>query len=304
MNGKKMMMSSSMSSMSSSSSSKKCDDKFGYPDSCNSIKEIPTKINYGNIVDRSRSGNWQFYCDVFERYYATSHCVNERCGSPVGPSPDRPPIDLQFGNPIYDEMEKGICLLLQFHDDICPADPAVACQCDSAYTWNPSTERCDRYTGTSAGTDLALIRYCENLTGGNWNDSLSGSATVSNECLRGCTRYIATEGHACCPYPCDCTAQNRPCLAESCAYCRACCESCGNCGANDYPNECRKKTEKELCQRRFGGPGGPDGGPRPFGEEPRGNPRVPRPDECVWVCADENNDDPDCCECTKTEDLP
>jgi hypothetical protein len=143
-------------------------------------------------------------------------------------------------------MEKGICLLLQFHNDICPADPLTSCQCDSAYEWNPITDTCDRYQGESASKDLDLIGYCENLIGGSWDDSLSGTSDVSNECLRGCTRYIAAEGHACCPHACDCTAQYRKCPEESCAYCRSCCDSCDGCDAQgDYPNVCR---EEKPCE--------------------------------------------------------
>jgi len=143
-------------------------------------------------------------------------------------------------------MEKGICLLLQFHNDICPADPLTSCQCDSAYKWNPITDTCDRYQGESASTDLDLIGYCENLIGGSWDDSLSGTSDVSNECLRGCTRYIAAEGHACCPHTCDCTAQYRKCPEESCAYCRSCCDSCDGCDAQgDYPNVCR---DEKPCE--------------------------------------------------------
>lgn len=250
-----------------SKSDKKCDDDY-YPDSCNSIQKIPKKINKTNTVSmRSRSEHWRFYCDVFENYYATSHCTHNRCSDAV------PPYDMQFKNPAFDEMERGICLLLQFHNDICPYDPEVACECDSLFEWNPQDERCERYDGDTPGDDLALIGYCEKLTGGTW----PASEEVSNQCLRGCTRYIAAEGYACCPHTCDCTAQYRRCPTESCAYCRSCCESCEGCAAPDVCQEAPPCNQALLgcpCQ------GQPDCfcetiEPCPnAGEEPEDNPDV------------------------------
>lgn len=221
------------------------DDDDDSNSACHSIKKIPKKISKTNTPQRSRSEHWRFYCDIFEHYYITSHCVNDRCGPLPGPTSDVP-FGLQFELPIYEEMEKGTCLLLQFHDDICPADTSTACQCDSAQEWNPITEKCDTYQGEAPGEDLALIGYCEALTGGSWDDPLPGIAEVSKECLRGCTRYIAAEGHACCPHTCDCTAQYRECPRKSCAYCRSCCETCDAAGCDDVPAQCREPCDRVI----------------------------------------------------------
>jgi hypothetical protein len=147
-------------------------------------------------------------------------------------------------------LGQGVCLLEQFHCDICPSKE-LACSCDGNREPDPSN--LDEHDNEKCTIDVTpdrteIIAYCEKMLGESYLEVGSGrrlgpdcdapsrrldameGRRLGPDCevnfaVEGCSRYIAAEGYACCDFKKGCQVheltceRNRDKAAFQSAYC-------------------------------------------------------------------------------------
>lgn len=190
-------------------------------------------------ADRQKSPYAELYKKVFEEFYQNWHCVQGACdGIEVGSDIDNQP------GMNYNGLGQGVCLLQQFHCDLCPSKE-LACSCDGNRVQKPEspddcgTNKCIQRLGTLERT--AIVEYCEDMLDEQYfvpditrrnlaaiegrelgpdcsapgrrldADRRLGPACEVNYIVEACTRYISAEGYACCPFEEKCEVHELSC---------------------------------------------------------------------------------------------